>query len=245
MADKKTNDIIEEQRRARQEFLNLKKMQQGQMYAGPKPSETATVLNTPKDKFINFWDYSKWFVISGVALAVLIAFLVVQCATKTEYDLKVVYFTYDAVIDEQLTPVSKYLSQYADDLNGDGEKNVQVINCSISDKNTAVTMRNTALQKMQSIIVAEKSALLFILDDKSVKYFDNLDGGLYAMFEENSLLLEEDFYSATKHENFGTLPDDLTLYCRKVLDTTIEKNKDIIKYYDGAQKIINGIKNKD
>ena len=116
MAEKKTNEILEEQRRARQEFLNLKKMQQGQMYAGPKPSETATVFNTPKEKFKHFWEYSKWYVIFGTLLTALIAFLVVQCATKTEYDLKVVYFTYDTVLDEQLKPVEKYLSKYGKDL---------------------------------------------------------------------------------------------------------------------------------
>ena len=41
MAEKKTNEILEEQRRARQEFLDLKKMQQGEMEAPPKPSEVA------------------------------------------------------------------------------------------------------------------------------------------------------------------------------------------------------------
>lgn len=241
MADKKTNEIIEEQRRARQEFLNLKKMQQGEMYAGPKPSETATVLATPKDKFKNFWDYSKWYVISGIALAALIAFLVVQCATKPAYDLKVVFFTYDAVLDEQLSPAAEFLSKYAEDINGDGQANVQIINCSISDKNTNVTMRNTALQKIQSIIVAEPSALLFILDEKSVKYFDNLDSGINSMFDENPVLLGEDFYESTKHENFGTLPKDLTLYCRKVSGTMIEKNKEISKYYDASRNIITAI----
>lgn len=242
MADKKTNEILEEQRRARQEFLNLKKMQQGEMYAGPKPSETATVLKTPKDKFRHFWEYSKWYVLSGIALTVLIAVLVVQCASKPVYDLKLVYFTYDAVLDEQTAPIAKYLEQYCDDINGDGETNIQVINCSLSNKNTAVTIRQTTLQKLQSIIVAEESALLYITDKESIKYFDNLTGGAESMFDENSIELGEDFYTATKNETFGSLPDGLTLSCRRVSGTTIEEKKDIAKYYDAAQNIINKIK---
>ncbi len=244
MAEKKTNEILEEQRRARQEFLNLKKMQQGEMYAGPKPSETATVLKTPKDKFKNFWHYSKWFVISGIALAILIAVMVVQCVQRPVYDLKVVYFTYDAVLDEQVYPIADYLEEYCEDVNGDGETNIQIINCSISQNGGAVTMRNTVYQKLQSIIVAERSAMLFITDKESIKYFDNLDGGSNAMFDDNKVLLSEDFYEKTKSETFGTLPDGLTLSCRRISDTTLEENEESDSYYKASQKIINSIKEK-
>lgn len=243
MADKKTNEILEEQRRARQEFLNLKKMQQGEMYAGPKPSETATVLNTPKDKFRNFWDYSKWFVISAVAITVLIAVLVAQCVNRPSYDLKLVYFTYNGVLDEQVNPISDYLEAYGEDIDGDGEVNIQIINCSISE-NGAIAMRNTTFQKLQSIIVAEESAMLFITDKDSIKYFDNLDGGAAAMFNENSVELGEDFYTATKHETFGTLPTGLTLSCRNISESILKDKEQTAKYYNAAQSIINGIKAK-
>lgn len=244
MAEKKRNEILEEQRKARQEFLNLKKMQQGEMYAGPKPSETATILKTPKDKFKNFWHYSKWLVISGIALAVLIAVMVVQCVQRPVYDLKVVYFTYDAVLDEQISPIADYLKEYCDDINGDGEKNIQIINCSISQNSGVTAIRNTTYQKLQSIIVAEKNAMLFITDKNSIKYFDNLDGGSNSIFDENKVLLSDDFYEKTKNETFGSLPDELTLSCRKISNTTIEKKDESVTYYKAAQKIINSIKNK-
>ena len=44
MAEKKTNEIIEEQRRARQEFLDLKKMQQGEMEAPPNRARSRLFL---------------------------------------------------------------------------------------------------------------------------------------------------------------------------------------------------------
>ena len=53
MADNK-NEILEEQRRAREEFLELKKMQSGEMKAPPKPSEVAIVPKTPKENGIIF-----------------------------------------------------------------------------------------------------------------------------------------------------------------------------------------------
>ena len=101
MAEKKTNEILEEQRRARQEFLELKKMQSGEMKAPPKPSEVAIVPKTPKEKWDNFWFQYKWYVVAIVATVAVLTVLIAQCATKTKYDLQVVYFTYTTALDEQ------------------------------------------------------------------------------------------------------------------------------------------------
>ena len=98
MADNK-NEILEEQRRAREEFLELKKMQSGEMKAPPKPSEVAIVPKTPKEKWDNFWFQYKWHVTAIVAVTVILAVLITQCATRTKYDLEVVYFTYTAALD--------------------------------------------------------------------------------------------------------------------------------------------------
>ena len=53
MSDKNKNEIIEEQRRAREEFLRLKRMQSGEIKADPKPSEVALLPKTPKEKIAN------------------------------------------------------------------------------------------------------------------------------------------------------------------------------------------------
>ena len=134
MAEKKTNEILEEQRKARQEFLELKKMQNGEMKAPPKPSEVAIVPKTPKEKWDNFWFQYKWYVIAVVATVVILTVLIAQCATKTEYDLKAVYFVYNTALDAQTEKIADYLEKYADDTNGDGDINVQVVNVSFSNK---------------------------------------------------------------------------------------------------------------
>lgn len=241
MSEKKTNDIIEEQRKARQEFINLKKMQQGEMYAGPKPSETATVLKTPWQKFQNFWSYSKWVVLSAIAITVLIAVMVVQCATRPVYDLKVVYFTYTPVLDDQTTAISDYIAEYTEDVNGDGEVNIQVVNCSVSQESSNITMRNATLQKLQAMIVAEENALLFITDEDSAAYFDGLSDEVGGFFEETEVKLGEDFYAATENETLGRLSEGLTLSCRRVVGTIIEGKEDIVAYRNAAVNIIKNI----
>lgn len=242
MSEKKTNEIIEAQRKARQDIIDLKKMQRGEMDAGPKPSETATVLKTPWQKFGNFWHYSKWFVISAVAITVLIAFMVAQCMAKPVYDLKVVYFTYTPALDGLTSPIADYLADYTEDVNGDGEVNIQIINCSVSDSQGDVMTRNSMLQKMYSVIIAEESALLFVTNEKSAAYFDGLTDEKGAFFCD-SVALGEDFYEATKNDTFGKLPEGLTLSCRIVDGTVIEKYEDSANYFEAAKNTVKNIKN--
>jgi len=243
MAEKKTNEILEAQRKARQAFLDLKKMQSGEMYAGPKPSETATVLKTPWEKFQNFWHYSKWYVIFTIGITILVAVMVAQCVSKPDYDLKVVYFTYSPVLDDQTSLIADYLDDYVEDVNGNGKVDIQVINCSVSNENSSVMTRNTMLQKLQSVIVAEESAMLFITDDKSDKYFDAMKSESGEFFHETSVKLGEDFYKATKHEVFGNLTENLTLKTRRVGGTVLESNKDCEKYFNAAKNAIINIQN--
>ena len=243
MAEKKTNEILEDQRKARQAFLDLKKMQSGEMYAGPKPSETATVLKTPWEKFRNFWHYSKWYVIFTVGITVLVAIMVAQCVSKPNYDLKVVYFTYQPALDDQTTLIADYLDDYVADVTGNGKVELQIINCSISNDSSNVMNRNATLQKLQSVIVAEESAMLFITDKESVKYFDAMTDEEGAFFGGESVLLKNDFYKVTKHESFGNLPEDLTLRARRVSGTILESKDEVSKYYEAATDAITNIQN--
>ena len=149
MAEKNQNEILKEQKRAREEFLKLKKMQSGEIKAEPKPSEVAILPKTRKEKLSNFWFHYKFHLIASVFTAIVLAVLITQCATRPQYDSEIVYFTYTPVLDEQLNKVSDYFEQYATDLNGDGEVKVQVINCSVSGMNQNTQYRNVQLQKLQ------------------------------------------------------------------------------------------------
>lgn len=243
MAEKK-NEILEEQRKARQEFLRLKKMQQGEIDAGPKPSEMAKTLKTPKEKFSHFWNYNKWFVIAGIISALFIAVIVAQCVTRTEYDLKLVYFTYTPVLDNQLSSVADYIEEFTPDVNKDGEVNVQVVNCSINENSDNITYNNSIYTKIQTMVAVEPSAMLYITDEKSISYFDVLsdDGGDF--LENSTTLLGKDFYTKTKTEGFGELYEGLSISCRKIDNTLLEENEEAKFYYEAAKKVIKKINEK-
>lgn len=235
MADKR-NEILDEQRRARQEFLELKKMQHGEMEAPPKPSEVAIVPRTPKEKWDNFWFQYKWHVIAVTAAVVVLAVLITQCATRKKYDIEVVYFSYTAALDAQTEAMADYLSRYASDINGDGKVNVQVVNCSFTNNSGNAQYRNTMLTKLQSLIAADANALLFITDGEAYEYLSGVSNE--GLFEGEGLSLGSDFYEKVKEQSGIELPEGLTISCRRVADTILEKKKETALAYESAQKLL-------
>lgn len=241
MSEKETNEILEEQRRARQEFLELKKMQSGEMEAPPKPSEVAIVPKTPKEKWDNFWFQYKWYVVAITAVTVVLAVLITQCATRTKYDMEVVYFTYTAALDEQTNAVAKYIAGYAEDVNGDGEINIQVVNCSFNGKSGDTQYRYTMMTKLQAMIAGDQNAMLFITDEDSYKYLADLSNG-DGLFDGEPFMLGEEFYKSTETDSYGKLPEGLRIACRRVSDTVLESKKGSADAYTNAEKTLEAIK---
>lgn len=241
MSEKETNEILEAQRRARQEFLELKKMQSGEMEAPPKPSEVAIVPKTPKEKWDNFWFQYKWYVVAITAVTVVLAVLITQCATRTKYDMEVVYFTYTAALDEQTNAVAKYIAGYAEDVNGDGEINIQVVNCSFNGKSGDTQYRYTMMTKLQAMIAGDQNAMLFITDEDSYKYLSDLSNG-EGLFDGEPFMLGEEFYKATETDSYGKLPEGLRIACRRVSDTVLESKKGSADAYTNAEKTLEAIK---
>ena len=237
---KKTNDIIEEQRKSREEFLNLKKMQKGEINAPPKPSETAVMPKTFTEKWENFWFHYKWHTIAVVFITVALAIIITQCATRTKYDLKIVYFTYKPVLEAQTVPMAEYFENYAEDINGDGETNVQIINCSLSNENSDTQYKNSIYSKIQSIIVSDYSALHFITDKDSFEYFEvfNNSGGIF----ESTVQLPKDFYKKTQSSYFEESDQNLSISCRRIKGTALEKSKEANEAYAVCQNFLDTLK---
>ncbi len=242
MAKKKVSDTIAQQRKAREDFLALKKLQNGEITPEPKPSEMAIEPKTFSEKLKNFWFHYKWHTFATVFITVTLAVLISQCASRTDYDMKVVYFTYKPVLDDQLKPVAKYLETLCDDINGDNEVNIQVINCSTSKDGGKTQYGMGVLQKLQSIIAAEKEAVLYITDTDSIEYFTT--ASISDFFADGQTELSEEFYNATESENFGPLPEGLQIACRRVSNTTIENDKNVSKIEQEAIKILSQLEKK-
>ncbi|MEG1442213.1 MAG: hypothetical protein RSC29_06075 [Oscillospiraceae bacterium] len=79
-----------------------------------------------KERAKNFWFYNKWYVFGGLMAFILLSVTLYECMTQVQYDLDVFYVTESPVKPEVETALEEYLSQYVDDVNNDGVKNVAV-----------------------------------------------------------------------------------------------------------------------
>ncbi len=237
MAD---NDILEEQRKARQNYLELKKMQQGEMAPEPKPSEVAIVPKTFEEKLQNYWFHFKWHTIGVIFLVLTITILTVQCANKEKYDFQVIYFAYDACLDVQLDKVEEYIETYAGDINGDGNANVNILNCSFTE-GANDKYKSDMFARVQTQIVGNREAIMYIVDEDAYEYLQKtIEGGL---FENEPLILQEDFYKFTEDEDFGKLPEGLRIALRRIGSTTFEKSEQAKTVYKECERTIEKIKN--
>ena len=241
MSQKKESDTLRQRKFAQQEFLRLKKMQQGELDAGPKPSEMAVPLSFG-EKLKNIWYHDKLAIIVVTALIVAIALLITQCATKTKYDATIIVFTHTITGDENCDKMGEYLSPYCKDINNDGKINIKVVNCSINSLvNDQYNYTNRS--KMQSLLATDASALLFITDDDSYKYLMGLSENI-SFFEGEPIEFADDFYDFCVDENgFYETPENLQISCRTVKGAAIENDKNVESYYSQAQSILNGLKN--
>lgn len=243
MAKKKESDTLRQRKFAQQEFLKLKKMQNGELDAGPKPSEVYATPLTFTDKLKNIWYHDKLAIVIVLVITAFIAFFAVQCATKTEYDATVILFSHSSTGDVNCDKMGEYLKPYCKDLNNDGEINVSVINCSIDESQGNSQHSFATRQRLTTLIAGEPSALLFITDDSSYKHLLSRTDN-FVFFEGEPIEFEDDFYEFCKEaDNLFTTPKGLQISCRTIDEsTTIASDENIDIYYDQAQTILNGLK---
>lgn len=237
---KKKNETLEQQRYAREEFLRLKKMQQGEIAPEPKPSEVALVPTTFKGKLQNFWYHRKWAVLVALFLAAVLAVCVTQCVNRVEPDLEVAVYCYRFLPDNTDALIEAYFEPMISDRNGDGKVKVQVINCTFDESSGNTQYQMTVRQKLQALIVADQSAMLFLCDQKG---YDNLTE--LELLSDETVALGEDFYAACAPKS-GTvsakLPDGLRLSVRRFADTAFETKTTAKSCYAMAQKVLDRLK---
>lgn len=240
MSDK--NDILDEQRRAREEFIKLKKMQSGEIEAGPKPSEIAIVPKTVEQKLSNIWFHFKWQIVGVVFFGIVMAILISQCANRPKYDMKAVIYAHNMVSNVNEEKIAEYLEYYGTDINGDGVVDIQVINCSFNKKNKNVQYETIMSQKLASIIATDGSALLFITDSEGYDYLNGISKKT-SMFEGEAVALDEEFYEKTRVDNeLSYVPEGLQISCRNIDGKAIAEDKSIKVYFEESMKIIEKIK---
>lgn len=235
--DNNENDILKERRRAQQSFIELKKMQ-AEKSEEHVPYQNEIKPKTFKERAINFWEYYKTAVISVLIAAAIISVLVVQCANKKEDDLRIVLFDNQIITISQINEIEDYFKNLCGDINGDGEVVVTVIDCTFQTGKSSAEYQQTKMQKLQTLIAADETAMLYITSEETYKFIDelSLDGDLLG----EPVALNNEFYQ--KCSAGLPLQEGLIISARKIEGTLIEKNETAIEYSKRAFSFLEKLK---
>lgn len=237
------SDTLEQRRKAQKDFLELKKMQSGEIIPQQKQDDNYSKNLTTAAKIKNFWDYNKWFMLGGALIALVIAFCIAKCAATPDYDLRVVAYTSEILGDGDCLAIGEYLKPLCEDINADGEINVQVINCSYSETTSTNEHIYSNQTKIQGIISAQPDILLYITDQKTHSALSEI-GSDVKLFSGEHSSLPDDFYSTCETPDDISIPKNLTIGIRTIKGTSIENEKNIDVYLNQAQNILNKLEKK-
>lgn len=238
MPDKKQHesDTIRQQRMAREEFLKLKRMQSGEIEVPAPPSAESAAPKTLKEKLQNFWFYNRFAVFGVLFVAIVLTVGIVQCASRIDYDLNIVLYTASPVDDDKTQKMSEYFRKFCDDVNGDGEVNINVLNCSYASEGTQ-QLNQAVDTKVQAILVSEPESMLFIVDEVTLSRLNSIPSTT-PLFSNEGIDLGNSFYNSVQSAGIIKLPDNLKLIRRNIANTTMQKNKDAAACYIAAGSLL-------
>ncbi len=126
----------------------------------------------------NFWYHYKFYTIVAIFAVITLVVAVAQCSTKTKYDYKIILATTTVeMASPQIAALEEQLALYGEDLNGDGEVNLTLVDCTI---NEYTSMRDTAMakrQKLQSLLMNDTEVMMIVSDGACFEWINETLGG--------------------------------------------------------------------
>lgn len=235
----KKSETLAQRNKAQRDLIELKKMQAGEIAPGPKPSEEAVLPKTFKEKAANFFYHYKWVVLAAAFGAVVLCVLIANIVNRIDYDSKVVVFSYNTGYSLFNERISDYFETVYADVNENGKVEIAAIDCSINPKDTS-ELKTSKLTRLSTMMSVENDALIYLVDEESIKHFENLDVELFK--KENMVLLGQDFYDFIEVEDSGVPETKLYAAIREVDGTMIDgQNKEA---YDAAFEVLEILRQK-
>lgn len=192
-------------------------------------------------KLENFWYYYKNYLIIGLVLIVSIIVGIVSCVGKGTYDINVLYMTHEYV--DMTGQLDMLFSNYADDFNGDGLQNAQVITI-----NYGTTLKEAqSAGATRSANLASGKNILFLVDEQN--YNELKAGGFLQDISHlgSSQYLEGDRFDAkasgllSSIEGFSKTESNYYLCVRTFDAERAKTDSKYAKKYDDAYALIKNI----
>ena len=198
---------------------------------------------TIKNKIANIWYYYKYYLLAALLAVIVLAVAVKGCAEKKDYDVNLLFIHGYSESFYQTDGIASALGSFAEDGNGDGITDVQII--TINYGNTVQDSNNASAARSANLAAGKN--VLFLLDEQN--YNELKAGGFLAELSElgESEYLEGDRFDAVESGLFsevsGLGADGQKYYlCLRVYDSTKAKyDKSYDAQYNAAKSLITNI----
>ena len=169
------------------------------------------------------WEYYKWHIIAVVAIVSAIIYTCYIFATRTVYDLQICFAGNNIITEEAQEKLIAALSEKIEDVNGDGEKNVQILEYSVSPSSTDGEFVIAMETKFQLELQASDTYLYIVSKDRADYLLNNAQfEGLFAPTTEWCQKESEDGFFVPANEGnmlteSGILYSDLNVTVRNFI----------------------------
>ncbi len=237
----KESETLRQRKKAQQDLLELKKIQQGEVDASSlRDDEKKIVPTTFDEKCENFFFYHKYKLIAIAAALIVLSIIITSMITTPNYDTTLTIYCHEFIDDRETSSAGEWLKVYFEDANNNGSLDILATDCSISpDTDLAETVRQRQL-KIQSLLT-DNEAMLFILDDDSLAYLNSIASSFTLFEEDNIVTLGDDFYKELRDGRKSLLPEKKHYLCLRSVDgSSIEKKAQ--EQYAAAKRALEKIK---
>lgn len=199
-------------------------------------------------KIENFWYHYKLHTILGLSLVFLIAAGIVQCSSRVEYDMSLVYAGSHYLPTEKAVEA---LCEIVPDINGDGRVNVYFDTIVIPD--TPQTEADFRMLDKLSIAFIDGSTRIFIMDkdffmvENYAEMFKPLEGIVDKKYLDNAFEFKGSTIAVSSTDcpflvNNGLAHENLYVGILGI-NKIDEGKKDIEKIYKASEEILKGFLN--
>lgn len=202
----------------------------------------------------NFWYHYKYHSIAILVVIVTLTVSISQCVAKPDYDYKIVVATRSMTLSTfQIEAIQKELVQYGKDVNGDGEVNLVLVDCTLDGNTSDYQTLLGKQQKLQALLITDAETMLFLVDNSCLKWIDSLneksrfiaDTGLphnegRGFNVSNTHIIENPAKTVNVESNL-MWPPDLSITRRRVEGTALEDAEGVEEFKNNADEFIQRI----
>lgn len=178
------------------------------------------------------WYYYKWHITITVLAIIIASVTMVQCATRTRYDMTVVYAGHMNYSDDEIIRLQELLSEHITDIDENGEKNVMFMPLMFAD-NPSSEEYDYAMQTKLDLSFTDDYTFIYLMDKSEAELylqresiadtFENTD--LYAENTDAEILRASDGTGYAVSLRNSALLKNNNIYCED-LYILIAKNND-------------------